>query len=178
MSVAGRFCLISAKRLRWNSPSRGYPAESWILPLGAMEMEQAPLSLASPLLPLQSPAVGWSSAVPNYVISLSELAGALGAGLNSVCPYSVDLAVLQQKSTYFRESSLSPFLNSETLTLHSGTHFKLSCPNECQIHIEEKENRVGLGGGTASFSLCNKDVQAPSKHSPLIILRLRDLFDC
>lgn len=41
-----------------------------------MEMEQAPLSLASPLLPLQSLAVGWSSAVPNYVISLSELAGA------------------------------------------------------------------------------------------------------
>lgn len=42
----------------------------------------------------------------------------------------------------------------------------------------EKKNHAGLGGGRVSFALCNKDVQAPSKYSLLIILRLRDLFDC
>lgn len=73
--VCSRQVLRSAKRLSWGSPGRGYSAESWILPLGAVQREEAPLSLASPLLPLRSLAVGWSSAAPNCVISLREPGG-------------------------------------------------------------------------------------------------------
>lgn len=74
-NVCSRQVLRSAKKLSWGSPGRGYPAEAWILPLAARQREQAPLSLASPLLPMRSLAMGWSSAAPNYVISLMEPGG-------------------------------------------------------------------------------------------------------
>lgn len=73
--VYSRQVLRSAKRLSWGSPGRGYPAASWILTLDVMQREQAPLRLASPLLPLRSLTVGWSFAAPNSVISLREPGG-------------------------------------------------------------------------------------------------------
>lgn len=73
--VCSRQVLSSAKELNRSSRSRDYLTETRILPLGAQELEQASISLTSSSLPLQFLVVGWSSAVPNYVISFSELAG-------------------------------------------------------------------------------------------------------
>lgn len=176
--VCSRQVLRSAKRLSWGSPGRGYPAESWILPLGCYA-EGA--SASQPDIPLAAPAVPCCGLVfcSAKLCDLFKGAGrhALGAGLDSVCPYSMALAILQLNNQHTSGRQPVP-LSEFWSTVHSGTHFKLSCPNECQIHIGEKKNHAGLSGGTVSFPLCNKDVQAPSKYSLLIILRLRDLFDC